>query len=325
MIEFTLRPATPTDVSVVFELIKALAEYEKLSHAVVGSADILKEHLFGSKPYAEVILVECAGQAVGFALFFYNYSTVLTQPGIYLEDLFVLPAFRRMGIGKAILSYLAQLVITQGGGRLEWSVLDWNEPAIAFYRRMGASILETSRICRITGDSLTHLANRAASSMVRSAVPADVPMLFRLLHFKAEVDKQSQAFAGNVEALRTHLFGSRNYAEAILVEQAGQAVGASVFFYNYSTFLTKPGLFLDSLFILPEYQHQDIGEAMLAHLAHLALTRGCGRVEWLIEGWESATAFYENIGAFILPDWRICRVTGESLPKLAASSRTLIQ
>lgn len=160
--ELMLRPAEPADVPVLFQLIQALAEYEKLSHAVTGTADALKEHLFGSRPYAEAIIVEYAGQAVGFALFFPNFSTFLTQPGIYLEDLFVLPEYRRQGIGKAILSYLAQLAVERGCGRLEWSVLDWNEPAIAFYRRMGASILEDWRICRVTGESLTQLAAKAS-------------------------------------------------------------------------------------------------------------------------------------------------------------------
>lgn len=154
-----LRPAIPPDVPVIFELIQALAEYEKLSHAVTGSAKALGEHLFGSRPYAEVIIAEYAGQAVGFALFFHNFSTFLTQPGIYLEDLFVLPQYRRKGVGKAILSYLARLAVERGCGRLEWSVLDWNESAIAFYRRMGAAVLPDWRICRVTGESLTHLAD----------------------------------------------------------------------------------------------------------------------------------------------------------------------
>lgn len=142
----------------LFELIQALAEYENLSHAVTGNADALSEHLFGSRPYVEAILAESAGEAVGFALFFTNYSTFLTQPGIYLEDLFVLPGYRRRGIGKAILTYLAQLAVERSCGRLEWSVLDWNQPAIAFYHRLGAAILEDWRICRVTGESLTQLA-----------------------------------------------------------------------------------------------------------------------------------------------------------------------
>jgi GNAT superfamily N-acetyltransferase len=155
----TLRPATSDDVSALFQLIKALAEYEKLSHAVTGSEDQLREHLFGDRAFAEAILAEWQGQAAGFALFFYNYSTFLTKPGIYLEDLFVLPEHRRRGIGQALLTALAQRAINLGCGRLEWSVLDWNEPAISFYQRMGADVLPDWRICRVTGAGLTQLAD----------------------------------------------------------------------------------------------------------------------------------------------------------------------
>lgn len=163
--ELNLRPATPDDVSVLFNLIVALAEYEKLSHAVTGNVESLKEHLFGSKPYVEAIIAEYGGKAVGFALFFHNYSTFLTKPGIYLEDLFVLPEYRRNGIGKQILTYLAQLATSRDCGRLEWSVLDWNESAIAFYENMGASVLPDWRICRVTGDTLAKLAEQASSNM----------------------------------------------------------------------------------------------------------------------------------------------------------------
>ena len=148
--EFNLRPAQPEDTAAIFELIQALAEYEKLTDAVTGSVEGLQEHLFGSRPYVEAIVAEYDGRAVGFALYFYNYSTFLTKPGIYLEDLFVLPDYRRQGIGKAIFKYLAELAVERDCGRLEWSVLDWNEPAIAFYRQIGAEILADWRICRIT-------------------------------------------------------------------------------------------------------------------------------------------------------------------------------
>ncbi len=157
--DLILRSAIPSDVTVLFRLIQALAEYEKLSDAVIGNTEALKEHLFGSRPYVEAVIADYAGQPVGFALFFHNYSTFLTQPGIYLEDIFVLPEYRRLGIGKAILTHLAQLAVERGCGRLEWSVLDWNEPAIAFYRRIGASVLEDWRICRVTGESLSQLAS----------------------------------------------------------------------------------------------------------------------------------------------------------------------
>lgn len=317
-LEVNVRPATPADVGAVFELIQALAEYEQLSHEVVGSAEALKEHLFGLKPYVEAIVAEYAGQAVGFALFFHNYSTFLTKPGIYLEDLFVLPEFRRKGIGKAILTYLAQLVISRNCGRLEWSVLDWNQPAIAFYRGLGASILETNRICRVTGDSLTQLANSASSPILRSTQPTDLAVLCRLIQQKAQFDGKSDMLELNPEALNAHLFGSPTYAETVLAEQAGQTVGFAVFLHNYSTFLTKPGLYLDDLFIVPEYRRQGIGKAFLTYLAQLAVKRNCGRVEWLVGIWNKpAIAFYESMGASVLPDWRICRVAGDSLTQLA--------
>ncbi|ALF55664.1 GNAT family acetyltransferase [Nostoc piscinale CENA21] len=158
MTDLILRFAEPADSNVLFQLIKQLAEYEKLSHAVTGNVAALQEHLFGEPKYIEAILAESQGQAVGFALFFYNYSTFLTKPGIYLEDLFVLPEYRRQGIGKALLSKLAQIAVERNCGRLEWSVLDWNEPAQAFYRSMGASILDDWRICRVTQENLKNLA-----------------------------------------------------------------------------------------------------------------------------------------------------------------------
>lgn len=155
-----LKPATLEDIPVLFQLIQALAEYEKLSHEVSGSAENLKQHLFGNPSYIEAILAEVEGKAVGFALFFHNYSTFLTQPGIYLEDLFVLPEYRRQGIGKALITHVAELAVSRGCGRLEWSVLDWNQPAIDFYEKIGAKILPDWRICRVTGASLAALGNQ---------------------------------------------------------------------------------------------------------------------------------------------------------------------
>ncbi len=155
--EIDLRAAKPEDCEQLFELIKALAEYEKLSHVVTGSAVALQEDLFGSRRYAEVIVAETQGQLVGFALFFHNYSTFLTKLGIYLEDIFVLPEYRQNGIGKALLTRVAQIAVERNCGRLEWSVLDWNAPALGFYERMNASVLEEWRICRLTGDALMQL------------------------------------------------------------------------------------------------------------------------------------------------------------------------
>lgn len=149
-----IQPAAPDDISTLFELIKALAEYEKLSHEVVGNRVDLQNHLFGSRPYAEAILARLEGHPVGFALFFHNYSTFLMQPGIYLEDLFVLPQYRRQGIGKSLITYVGKIALERNCGRFEWNVLDWNEPAIAFYQSIGAEIKQEWRLCRVTGAAL---------------------------------------------------------------------------------------------------------------------------------------------------------------------------
>ena len=159
-----IRAAVPTDTSILFQLILALADYEKLSHEVVGSEAALYRHLFGDRPYAKALVAEYNRHSVGFALYFYNYSTFLTKPGIYLEDLFVMPDYRRKGIGRALLNELAAIAVREDLGRLEWSVLDWNEPAIEFYTSMGAVILDEWRTCRVTGEALTNLADPAAAT-----------------------------------------------------------------------------------------------------------------------------------------------------------------
>lgn len=153
-VEFQIRSAVAADVEDIFSLIKALAEYEKLTHLVTGTSQDLAKHLFGDSPCAEAIVAIVAGKIVGFGLFFQNYSTFLTKPGIYLEDLFVLPEYRRQGIAKSILMYLADLAIARDAGRLEWSVLDWNKSAIAFYEKIEATVLPDWRICRLTGNAL---------------------------------------------------------------------------------------------------------------------------------------------------------------------------
>jgi len=155
---FSIRPVRPGDERALFVLIQALAEYENLSHAVTGSAEQLAQDLFGARPAAEALLVEADQRPVAFALFFHNYSTFLTQRGLYLEDIFVLPEYRRRGIGKALLSRVAQVAQARGCGRFEWSVLDWNESAIQFYQSLGASVLPDWRICRVSGAGLAALA-----------------------------------------------------------------------------------------------------------------------------------------------------------------------
>lgn len=150
----TLRPARREDVPLILQLIRELAEYEKLSHEFVATEEALEAHLFGERPAAEVLIGELDGQAVGFALFFQSFSTFLARPGIYLEDIFVKPAFRGWGLGKALLVELAHLAVQRGCGRLEWSVLDWNKPAIGFYQSLGARPQDEWTVYRLTGPGL---------------------------------------------------------------------------------------------------------------------------------------------------------------------------
>ncbi|AOY92817.1 GNAT family N-acetyltransferase [Cupriavidus sp. USMAA2-4] len=163
---FTLRAATAADCGTLFRLISALAEYEKLSHLVEATPARLEQALFGPQAHAEAILVDATtpegSRSVGFALFFHNFSTFLAKPGLYLEDLFVEPAWRGHGLGKLLLRHLAALALERGCGRFEWSVLDWNTPSIEFYRAMGADVMPDWRICRVTGDALARLGAPAA-------------------------------------------------------------------------------------------------------------------------------------------------------------------
>lgn len=158
MLQPEVRGARREDVPLVLDLIRELAEYEKLSHEVVATEDSLLEWLFGDRPVAEVLVAECGGEAAGFALFFHNFSTFLGKPGIYLEDLYVRPRFRRSGIGTLMLTRLARLARERGCGRLEWSVLDWNEPSIRFYESLGAVAMDNWTVHRMTGEALEGLA-----------------------------------------------------------------------------------------------------------------------------------------------------------------------
>ena len=156
-----IRFATERDIDVIGQLIRGLAEYERLAHEVSWTQDQLKHNLFGPRPYAEVLLAEedATHEVVGFALFFHNFSTFLGKPGIYLEDLFVRPAHRGKGWGKALLRELAKLAVERGCGRLEWWVLDWNEPAIEFYKSLGARPMDEWTVFRVTGEALGMLAS----------------------------------------------------------------------------------------------------------------------------------------------------------------------
>jgi GNAT superfamily N-acetyltransferase len=158
----TIRPARPEDVSSIFAMIRELAVFEKLEHMVVANEAMLQDALFGVRPPCEAIVgEEAGGEVVTFALFFHNFSTFLCKKGLYLEDLYVKQNRRGKGYGKQMLVALAALAVERQCGRFEWSVLDWNANAISFYEKMGAAVLPDWRICRVTGDALTHLARGA--------------------------------------------------------------------------------------------------------------------------------------------------------------------
>ncbi len=153
-----IRPAVPADAGLILAFIRELGEYEKLSHEVVANEAGLAAQLFGERPRAEVLIAEVDGAAAGFALFFHNFSTFIGKPGLYLEDLFVRPAFRGHGLGKRLMARLARIALERDCGRFEWSVLDWNTPAIDFYRSLGATGLDEWTVQRVCGDALHALA-----------------------------------------------------------------------------------------------------------------------------------------------------------------------
>jgi len=156
--DLSLKMATEEDVPLILSFIKGLAEYERLADAVIATEDGLRQTLFGPRPYAECVIARWQGQPAGFALFFHNYSTFLGRPGIYLEDLFVKPEVRGKGVGRALLQFLARLAQERNCGRLEWSVLDWNDSAIGFYKSLGAIPLDEWTIFRVKDEALSRLA-----------------------------------------------------------------------------------------------------------------------------------------------------------------------
>ncbi|MEM5449645.1 N-acetyltransferase family protein [Paraburkholderia guartelaensis] len=154
----TIRAATAADVGAMHALMYELAEFEKLTHLFTGTADGLADALFGTRPAAEALVAEDAGRIVGYALFFHNYSTFLSRRGLYLEDLYVQPSQRGTGLGTAMLRALAAIAVERGCARFEWTVLDWNTPAIGFYEKLGATVLPDWRVVRMTGEALEKLA-----------------------------------------------------------------------------------------------------------------------------------------------------------------------
>ena len=161
--EFRIEPAMESDISLILTFIKELAQYEGLAHEVVATEGNLRESLFGPRASAEVVIAYSATQPVGFAVFFHNYSTFLGRSGLYLEDLFVLPEWRERGVGRHLLGYVARIAVTRDCGRLEWSVLDWNEPAIHFYRGLGARPMDEWTVYRLAGEALERLSGELNS------------------------------------------------------------------------------------------------------------------------------------------------------------------
>jgi GNAT superfamily N-acetyltransferase len=161
----TITPATAADVPLLLVLIRALADYERLADQVSATEDRLRESLFGPRPAAEAVIGRLDGEPAGFALFFQTYSTFLGRPGMYLEDIFVKPECRGRGRGEALLRHVARLAVERQCGRFEWAVLDWNAPAIGFYRKLGAEVLADWRICRVAGEALARLADGPTPSV----------------------------------------------------------------------------------------------------------------------------------------------------------------
>ena len=158
----SIRPATGDDIALIAQLIRDLAEYERLADAAVATEAGLREQLFGERPAAEVLVAEADGEPAGFALFFHTFSTFLGKRGLYLEDLFVRPDFRGLGLGRHLMAALARIAVQRDCGRFEWSVLDWNEPSIAFYRKLGAAGMDEWTVQRLEGDALHALASHDA-------------------------------------------------------------------------------------------------------------------------------------------------------------------
>jgi len=158
--EVRIEPAVPSDTAVILALIRELAEFERLLHQVTATEDELREALFGERRHAEVVLARSGDEVAGFALFFHNFSTFLAMPGLYLEDLYIRPKYRGKGLGAALLKHLAHVAVERKCGRLEWSVLDWNQRAIDFYKSLGAVPLSEWTMYRVTGDALRRLAER---------------------------------------------------------------------------------------------------------------------------------------------------------------------
>ena len=317
----SVRFATREDVPVIVSLIREAAEFEGHAHLATATTERLEAELFGGKSACECLIGEHDGQTVGFAIFFHNFSTFLCRKGLYLEDLFVRPAARGLGLGKLLLQRLARIAAERGCGRFEWGVLEWNVDAQAFYRRMGATVLPDWRVCRVTGDALTTLGSGPANANVRAATRADAAVIVELIRELAVYEKLEHLATATPARLEAELFGDKPTCECLIGERDGEPIGFALFFHNFSTYLCRKGLYLEDLFVRPAARGTGMGKLLLQRLAQVAVERECGRFEWSVLDWNvDAQAFYQRMGAAMLPDLRICRVTGEALQALGAAT-----
>ena len=314
-----IRFATPEDVPVIVALIREAADFEGHAHLATATPERLEAELFGDRSACECLIGEHDGETVGFAIFFHNFSTFLCRKGLYLEDLFVRPAARGTGMGKALLQRLARIAVERECGRFEWGVLQWNVAAQAFYKRMGATVMDDWRVCRVAGDALTTLGSGARDANVRAATRADVGVIVELIRELAVYEHLEHLATATPTRLEVELFGDKPTCECIIGEHDGQPVGFALFFHNFSTYLCRKGLYLEDLFVRPTARGTGMGKRLLQGLAQMAVERDCGRFEWSVLDWNvDAQAFYQRMGATLLPDLRICRVTGDALQALGA-------
>ena len=317
----TVRFAAREDVPDIVSLIREAADHEGHAHLATATPQRMDEELFGPGAACECLIGEQDGQTVGFALFFHNFSTFLCRKGLYLEDLFVRPRARGLGLGKLLLQRLARIAVDRECGRFEWGVLAWNVQAQAFYQRMGATMLPDWRVCRVTGSELQALGAGPASANVRPATRADAVVIVDLIRELAVYEHLEHLATATPARLEAELFGDKPTCECLIGERDGEPIGFALYFHNFSTFLCRKGLYLEDLFVRPQARGTGMGKLLLQRLAQIAVERQCGRFEWSVLDWNvDAQAFYRRMGASMLPDLRICRVTGEALQALAASS-----
>ncbi len=309
----TTRRILEGDVDAVFRQIMALAEYEKLLPSFNGTLEALTKHLFQEDDvFVEGVIGEQENYPAGVSLFYCRYEPLKTRPLFFVEDLFVEPYYRRQGVGTAIMSYLAQLALGRNCSRMEWMVLHWNTPALNFYEKLQAQILEHDRVARISGDALKYLASQTLPPvLLRDAVPEDINALWELLEIKGNV-------TGSIDKLEEHLFGFIPYVKALVAEYAGRPIGMALYSRTYSTFLTAPGLFLEELFVLPEYRGYGLGKSFLINLAQRTLAMGGVRLDLYVDiSQPKVVNYYQKLGAEILHDWLICRLEQANIQKLA--------